>query len=100
MRCELPKLFKGCDLFERCVADKQQLLPQAFEFLGALIVEHQPAQVFIFTVVKREGDDFVDRNDAGVAKGCGEEVAELGERFFELLALGRALIHDDGSGMR
>ncbi|MEY5013993.1 MAG: hypothetical protein RIS92_351 [Verrucomicrobiota bacterium] len=22
LRCELPKLFKGCDLFERCVADE------------------------------------------------------------------------------
>ncbi len=56
--------------------------------------------MFVLTVVKREGDDFVDWNDAGVAEGGGEEVAELGERCFEPFAFGRTLIHDDGCGMR
>lgn len=56
--------------------------------------------MFVFSVVKGEGDNFIDWNDAGVAEGGGEEVAELGERCFELFALGRALIYDDGSGMR
>ena len=61
---------------DRVLAHEMQLGPEPVDLGGLGLVEHQPSQVVVLAIEKRERDDLVDRHDLGVAKGRREDLAD------------------------
>ena len=72
-------------ILQRFASDVKQLVPQSIELSSLLIVQHQSPQVIVLPVKQSQGDNLVDRHDAGVAERRREEVAEAADRPFDAL---------------
>ena len=77
---ELPELIVGIDESQCVLSDEVHLVPQLVEFRRLSLVQHQPLQVIVFTVVQRQSHDFIDRYNLRIAECRREQVA----KFLEL----------------
>ena len=93
---ELPELLEAIDELECVLADVVQLRPQAVEFGRLRVVQHQPAQKFVFAIEERERDDFIDGHDLRVTERGGEKLAEIIERRFDAFLRRAAVLHENG----
>ena len=96
LRGELPELLEGIDELERIMADVVQFRPEPVDLGGLSLVEHQPAERVILTVVKRERHHLIDRHNLRVAKRGREQLSKVVEVSLDAFSRGAAVRHEDG----
>ena len=92
LRRELPKLLESVDQLQRIVAHIMQLGPESIDLGGLRFIQHQPAQMIVLAVIKRERHDFINGNDFGVAECCRKQFTKLIERSLNAFSRSAAVV--------
>ena len=92
---KFPDLLEGDLVLQRFTGNVKQLVPQPVEMGGLPVVQHQPPEVIVLAVKQRQGDNLVNRHNAGVTQGRWEQVVESTDRAFDAIPRGAPLANQD-----